>query len=94
MHKIITEEEFYNSFIPVKNHIIDDASWSGCLFETYGTEIDYCYALAKSKNVVWTVLETSEDYIFNIVSGFHLVNRLGFLITEIAYTEDIEVVCD
>jgi hypothetical protein len=29
-----------------------------------------------------------------IVSGFHLVNRIGFMVTEVPYTEEIEIKLD
>ena len=55
----ITEEQFDEQFTPVKNHIDTNASFDGCLFETYGEEIDYITEKAQSNiNQIWTILET------------------------------------
>lgn len=110
----ITEDEFYEKYKPVKNHLDTNASWDGCLFETFGEEIKYCFELAKKENRVWTIIEcddvewvpdgdeedeedNEEDYIpacLYIISGFHYVNRQGFLITEEPYEQETEVKID
>lgn len=95
----ITEEKFYEKYIPQINHIVraetdksvadeDICSWSGCMYETYGEELDYIVEEANAnKNNVWTIIE--EDGKMYILSGYHVVNRLGYLITETPYeTED------
>ena len=61
-HKIknLTEEEFYTKFNLVKNHIDKNASFNGCMFETYGRELDYIFEMSK-KNCVVTILEGNEE---------------------------------
>ncbi len=108
---IITEDEFWGTYKPIKNHIDDNASWNGCMFETYGDEKQYCFDLAQKENRVWTIVEVDnedepdegpdedeedddeiyEPTCFVIISGFHWVNRIGFLVTEKPYVEEIEV---
>lgn len=106
--KVTTEDEFYEKYKPVQNHLDSQASWDGTLYETFGEELNYCFELAKKENRVWTIIEC-DDMDFNnvdvndelyepsclyIVSGFHRVNRMGFIVTEVPYTEDIEVKLD
>jgi len=116
--KVISEDEFYEKYNPVQNHLDNEASWGGTLYETFGDELDYCFELAKKENRVWTILECDDlepddddddddedddeegdDEIYQpsclyIVSGFHYVNRIGFMITKTPYNEEIEVKLD
>jgi len=77
---IISEEKFYDEYVPQKNHLDDNASFDGCMYETYGEELEYVFELSKKENRVWTIIEGDEGIVFS--AGFHIVNRLGFLITE------------
>jgi hypothetical protein len=77
----ISEDVFYEEYKPVKNHLDDNASFDGCLFETYGEELDYIYELNKKSNKVWTIIEGDDDNM-TYLAGFHIVNRFGFLVTE------------
>jgi len=89
--KTITEDQFYEKFNPVKNHLDDNASFDGCMFETYDEEVDFVFELAKKEKRVWTIIEGENDSMF-YVTGFHYVNRIGFLVTEEEYTEETEVI--
>lgn len=93
----LTEEQFDEQFTLVENHIDDNASWSGAMFETFGEEFDYVRMKAQKGNNVWTILEGDDDSMF-IVNGVHFVNRIGYLITREEWegeTEvEIEVDCD
>jgi hypothetical protein len=108
--KQLTEEQFDSMFTPQINHIeraladpdTDDediCSFSGCLYETFGSEIEYVLEMAKLNRVVTIIegedTEPDEDNethstIF-YASGFHLVNRMGFLVLDKPYTFDFEV---
>ena len=60
------------------------AGYEGNLFETYGTELEFVLNMVKSKRVV-TVIEGTDDQDQSIItfqSGFHYVNRLGYLVTK------------
>jgi len=111
----ITDDEFYEKYRPVSNHLDDNSSFDGKLFETYGEEINYCFELSKKQNRVWTIIECDdEDYdgdgeqddIFDlenqedgyeppmclqIINGFHYVNRIGFMVTEVPYNENEDI---
>jgi len=88
--KTITEDQFFEDFKPVRNHLDPNAAFEGCLFETYGEEKSHVHNTDQKK--VWTVIE-GDEFMF-ILSGMHLVNRLGFLITEKPYDEETEVIFD
>jgi len=89
----ITEDQFYEKFNPVKNHLDDNASFDGCLFETYGEQVDFVFELSQKEKRVWTIIEGENDSMFYI-TGFHYVNRIGFLVTEEEYTEETEVIIE
>lgn len=85
MKNRITEEEFEEQYKPQDNHIVgpENASFNGKLFETYGEELHYVLSLANNKgtaNRVWTIIEGDEGMCY--AAGYHLVNRIGYIITE------------
>jgi hypothetical protein len=103
----LSEEEFFEKYNIQKNHIDNNASWDGCMFETYGEEVDYCWKLSMKENRVWTIIECDADETvidedgdeyypseLYIISGFHFVNRLGFLVSENSYEHETEVKID
>ena len=55
----LTEEKFYTKFNLQKNHINKNAPFDGCMYETYGEELDYVFKMSK-KNCVITILEGDE----------------------------------
>ena len=87
----ITEDEFYEKFTPIENHLDDNASWDNCMFETYGEEEDF--VREQNEQNIWTIVEGDDDTMF-IESGFHIVNRMGYLITEEIWSEDTIVTVD
>jgi hypothetical protein len=105
--RIISEDEFYEKYKPLQNHLDSNASFDGLLWETFGDEINYCFELAKKEQRVWTIVECDDvDYepeddddeelkcCMYIISGFHYVNRIGFMVTEVPYDEETEVKLD
>jgi hypothetical protein len=80
----LTEDDFIARFKPVPNPIDPDAGFDGCLFETFGE--DLAYVQAQDPNLVWTVLDG--DGQLAIASGFHVVNRLGYLIASVPVAPD------
>ena len=80
----LTEAEFYDTYDLIQNHLNAHASYEGNLFETYGAELVFVLSMVKSKRVV-TVIESTDDQDQSIItfqSGFHYVNRLGYLVTK------------
>jgi hypothetical protein len=99
----ITLDKFFDEYRPQINHIVraktnsdisdeDIVSWSGCMYETYGEELDYIISLinqGKSKHI-WTIIEDDDELVIH--SGFWLVNRMGYIVTDTAWlTENILV---
>lgn len=88
----MTHEEWEEEYVPVKNHLDENASFDGCMFETYDQEFVHVLRNADDKKV-WTYVEGDEG--LYLIPGLHFVNRLGYLITEKPYTDEtIEVKLD
>jgi len=101
--KQLTEEEFDNLFTPIQNHLNNNASFNGSLYETYGPELDFVLSLVDSNRVVTIIEGDTEPYDEEVdetpmnlyyVTGYHLVNRLGFLILDKPYEFEFEVKLD
>lgn len=81
-----TLDDFYEKYTPLLNPFYEDedaCSWNGCMLETYGQEIDYVLKFANNpalKNNLWTIVEGDNGEMI-ISADCHLVNRVGYLIT-------------
>jgi len=80
--EILDMETWENTYDPIVNHMNDNASFqdeqgNGIMFETYGVELDYISTYPAE--YVWTLIDSSNLYIKN---GYHIVNRVGYFITE------------
>lgn len=75
----MTFEEADEQFKFMVNNYDEYASLDGLMFETYGDE--YEYVKSKSPERIWTWGDGDDggSYIWN---GFHLINRIGYLISE------------
>jgi len=82
----ITEEEWFDKFKPIPNHIDDNASFSdgdnGYMFETYGEELDF--VKSQEPNRIWTYCDGDDrgTYIFE---GMRIVNRIGYFVTTVPF---------
>jgi hypothetical protein len=87
--KEMTMEEWEATYKPIPNNIDTNASFDGLMFETYGDE----YEFVKSANplCIWTYGDGDDggSYIWN---GFHLINRLGYFITEVPAPDEEECI--
>jgi len=95
----LTEEQFDEQYELVTNHIDDNASFNGNMFETFDEELTFVREMSKQNRVI-TIIEGDEDFenefgepTLNMfyVSGMHLVNRIGYLVTKEPITEEFEV---
>ena len=88
----LTEDEFFEKYKPVANHLAEDAGWGGVMFETYGEELDYVLSIANSEDSrrVWTIVDGDNGQTV-IGDGYHLVNRIGYIITEKPCEDDTMV---
>lgn len=75
----MTDMEWFDTYEPVGNHLAKNPS--GELFETYGIELGYVLGVADTdERKVWTLVDGDEGTY--IISGYHLVNRIGYYITK------------
>ena len=85
--KTMTLDQF-EQLKPITNPYDDNASLDGVMFETYGQELDY--VRQQDPRYIWTFCE--EDDILFLSQGYHLVNRIGYVITELPYTGEYTTV--
>ena len=79
----LTWDEFVERFRPKKNPIDPNASYDGCLLETYGEEATFVSLMNDlAPETVWTLVEDDEGNLV-VVDGLHWVNRQGYLLTEV-----------
>ena len=71
----------FEALMPIKNHLDENASLDGVMFETYGDELEF--VKKQDPKHIWTYCE--EDDILFFSQGFHVVNRLGYVIMELPY---------
>lgn len=91
----LSEDEFDARYPLIRNHLNPHASWGfddgpGCLFETYGEEL--AFVQRQDPRTIWTFIDGDDGDCY-VVSGFHFVNRIGYLISTNPVPEgtDIEV---
>lgn len=86
MEKLISEDSFYDTYKPVQNPFVENAPWNGCMLETYGPELEHVQEVLKTDpSKVWTVLACDDALV--VSSGYHHVNRMGYIITEVPVAE-------
>ena len=89
----MTEDEFDAQYPLVTNHINPNASWvfgdgPGCLFETYGEELTF--VRSQDPLTIWTLVDGDDGNQY-VLSGYHFVNRIGYLVSTIPFPEDAEI---
>jgi hypothetical protein len=83
---------FLETFKPIQNHIQPNgAAFDGCMFETFGQEFEYVYN--QPRNHVWTVLDGDGGGLI-FATGMWKFNRLGYFVTEVAWTEEENISID
>lgn len=86
----ITEDEFVTKYTPIKNHLDNSASHDGCMFETYGEELEYINSIRNTEpKRVFTIIDNNDGWT-GICAGYHWVNRVGYLITEEEWRDENE----
>ena len=87
MSNEVTVDQWEEQYNPIQNHISGDRGWNGTLFETYGD--DLAFVLSQPLNLRWTWVDTDEGT--TLISGFHLVNRIGYFVTEYPWIKTTEI---
>ena len=81
-------EDWCEIYKPITNHIDNNASFDGAMFETYGDEV--AFVKEQDGSYIWTYGDGDDggSYIWN---GWHFVNRLGYFITEVPCPADTTI---
>ncbi len=85
----LSEDEFDAQYPLRTNPLNPNATWAfgegaECLFETYGEEL--AFVRQQDPRTVWTFIDgyDGDQYVLN---GFHVVNRMGYLISTVPVPE-------
>ncbi|HEY4062281.1 MAG TPA: hypothetical protein VGM30_10295 [Puia sp.] len=84
----LTWTEFEEKFSPQRNHLVESAAFNDFMYETYGQELEYVEK--QDPLSIWTVLD-GDGSVPSVVSGFHFINRLGYIIAEVPRTPEEDV---
>ncbi len=77
--RAMSEKQFYRHFTPLANDLDMNASWDGCMYETFGAEL--FYVKRYDERHVWTIIEC-DDGQWYLSPGYHFINRIGYIITK------------
>ena len=85
-------DQWEETYKPIPNHLVPNSSWQdedgvGIMFETYGDELSFIKT--QDPTYVWTYLDGVDGTY--VVSGYHVVNRIGYFVTQVPWTEDLEI---
>lgn len=88
--RLISYEEWEETYKPKANHIDENASFQneygvGIMYETYGDEVQF--VADQDSHHVWTYVDGDEGGTY-IVSGYALVNRIGYFITDVPWADN------
>ena len=83
----LTQEDWFDQFQPIPNHLDDNASFQteegvGYMFETYDDELRFVQS--QEPNRIWTYCDGDDNgtYIFQ---GMRIVNRIGYFVTSVPF---------
>lgn len=90
--KQYTWEEFEEKYLPIENQLDNNASLGGIMFETFGNELEYVKNIYENvdKNRIWTYVD-GDDGEPLLISGFHLCNRIGYVITVKPFEDNVYI---
>jgi hypothetical protein len=84
----ISEEEWFDTYKPIKNPFDIDASFDGHMYETYGDEVNF--VKDQDPNKIWMYGQGDDGGTY-IWSGWGFVNRLGYFITQVPFPPDTDM---
>ena len=84
----MTEDEWFETYKPIKNHIDTNASFDGHMFETYGDEVEF--VKSQPENRIWMYGDGDDGGTY-IWSGWGFVNRIGYLVSQIPVPENTKI---
>ena len=77
---VLHEDAFYEYFKPYHHPDACNDIWGGLGLETFGKDLETVLKLDAS--YLWTVLESDSSNDIWIACGYHLANRICYLVTE------------
>ncbi len=77
------EDTFYEFFRPYHHKSSNHDIWGGLGLETFGEDLELVKQLPVTH--IWTVVDGGDDADQWILTGIHTVNRVCYLVTEIAH---------
>jgi hypothetical protein len=80
---VFHEDVFYEHFRPFRHPLARFDIWGGHGLETFGDDLQL--AFNHDEKHVWTVVDGEVGTDQWIIPGFHRVNRICFLLTEVAH---------
>lgn len=80
---VFHEDVFYQYFRPFRHPSANFDIWGGLGLETFGEDLNLVRDY--DETFVWTVVDGSEGRDQWIIPGYHHVNRVCYLLTEIAH---------
>ena len=83
----LTYAQWEAQYKPVDNQFAEGAAMGGKMFETYGEEVEF--VKTHKPQYIWTWVDDGEGG-SGLAAGWHVVNRLGFFVTEEPWTNEYE----
>lgn len=80
---VFHEDVFYEHFRPFRHPLARFDIWGGHGLETFGDDLQLAFEY--DENHVWTVVDGEVGADQWIIPGFHRVNRICFLLTEVRH---------
>ena len=89
----LTYDDWCAAYAPLKNPVRKDAPFDGTMFETFGDEL--AFVRDQPADRIWSLVQGDDGDLY-VVSGYHLVNRLGYFVTgrPVAAHETMEIAVD
>ena len=81
-------DEWCATYKPIPNNIVEDSSFDGTMFETYGAEVTFVKKADPAYIWMYGDGDDGGSYIWN---GWHIVNRIGYFITEVPCPADTTI---
>lgn len=81
-------DEWCETYKPITNHIDNNASFDGAMFETYGDEVAFVKEQPEANIWMYGDGDDGGSYIW---SGWGFVNRIGYFITEVPCPADTTI---
>jgi hypothetical protein len=79
-----TEDMLWEKYKPIKNLLKQQEGFEGCIFDAYGAELEF--VMTQNPKKIWTIMEENGALVYQ--AGYHLVNRIGYLVCEHEWEND------